>query len=188
MSSAVGISFLILEVVFITLALLMILQMGVQRLESSIGIMRDGFPPGKAAPKWSLPDLMGQMRKTPTGSQWQLLIFVDHTLVSFPELSTEINQFSMATPELEVLVVSRDDMRLCVATQEILNLQVPIVPVDQSFYERYRVRIMPFVMFLDPLGTVYSAGLVNNVAQLFNTWKMVQATAHDEDISEEVIG
>jgi len=38
MSSAVGISFLILEVVFITLALLMILQMGVQRLESSIGI------------------------------------------------------------------------------------------------------------------------------------------------------
>lgn len=187
MDFPIGISFLIVELLCIALTLLALLKTGLQRLESAVGISRDGFPPGRSVPSWQLLDLMGQERKTPTGEKWQLLIFVDHSLVSFPELFIGITHFSEGVPEVEVLIVSRDNRTLCEATKRVLNLQVPIVPVDQTFYDRFRVRIMPFAFFLNSNGVVHQLGLVNNQQQLFNMWKMTQAMIHNDDIVEEVV-
>lgn len=174
MDIAEGFIFLGVELALIFLALLAIVRTGFIRLESSIGLRRDGLPYGKTAPSWSLPDLEGHLRVTPAGDHWQLLIFVDHSLASFTELVAAINQLFATYQELEVIVLSRDDQELCEATVRVLDLRVPLVRVNQAFYDRYRVRVMPFAFILDPLGKVQWVGLAN-AYHLPYTWRMILA-------------
>src|SRR5436190_11003177 len=102
MDVAIGMIFLGLELVSIALVLLVIVRSGYVRLNSSIGIARDGFPPGKAAPSWSLADLEGHLRVTPAGDHhWQLLVFANRSLASFPELISGMQHLSQNAQELE---------------------------------------------------------------------------------------
>ena len=174
MSTGIGLLFVAIELVFIALALLAILRTGFLRLNSSIGIGRDGFPPGKTVPSWSLPDIEGRLRVTPAGDHWQLLVFANHALASFPDLVSGMNHLAATSQELEVLLLSQDSLENCRDTVEELDLQVPVVPVDAAFYERFRVRVMPFVFFLDPAGVVRWVGLVNTEAQVVHAWQMAQ--------------
>lgn len=174
MGTAIGFIFFGVEFVFIILCLLAIVRTGFVRLESSIGLRRDGLPYGKTAPGWSLPDVEGRLRVTPAGDHWQLLIFADHSLASFPDLVAEINELFATNQELEVIVLSHDDQELCEATVRVLDLRVPLVRVNQAFYERYRVRVMPFAFILDPLGKVQWVGLAN-AYHLPYTWRLILA-------------
>jgi hypothetical protein len=176
MDTALGITFLGVELALIALVLFAIVRTGFMRLDSSAGIWRDGLPHGKAAPSWSLPDLAGHLRVTPAGDHWQFLIFTNHSLVSFPDLITGIHHLAQAVQELEVLVLTRGDREYCESIVRGLNLQVPVVPVDQVLYDRYRVRVMPFATLLDPQGITRWVGLVNTEAQLFHIWRMIWAT------------
>lgn len=186
MDVAIGITFLILELVLIALILLAIVRTGFARLNSSIGIARDGFPPGKPVPSWSLPDLEGHLRVTPAGDHWQLLIFANRSLVAFPELIEGIHHLAQKAQELEVLILSYESRRECEITAQGLDLQVPLVPVDPAFYERFRVRVMPFAFFLNPGGIVRWVGLVNTEALLVHAWQMIQANAYTGGLSKEV--
>lgn len=186
MSIALGLTFLGVELVLIALVVLAVVRIGFTRLESSLGIARDGIPPGKAAPPWSLPDLEGHLRITPAGDHWQLLIFADHSLSAFPNLVAGMNHLATAVQELEVLVLSRDSRELCEATIRALDVQVPIVQVDQAFYDRFRVRVMPFALLLDPRGIVHWIGLANTEEQLFHIWRMIRATIDKDGFSKEV--
>lgn len=183
MGIVLGITFLGVGAMFIVLAMLAIVRTGLMRLESSEGIWRDGLPSGKAAPSWSLPDLEGNLRITPSGDHWQFLIFADHSLASFPNLVAGMNHLAATGQDLEVLVLSRDSRDLCEATVRALDLQIPIVQVDQEFYDRYRVRVMPFAFLLDPRGTTRWVGLVNKEDQLFHVWRIIRATVHDNSPS-----
>lgn len=176
MDVAAGITFLGAEVVLIALALLALVRTGFARLESSTGILRDGLPVGKVAPSWSLPDITRQLRSSPAGERWQFLIFADRSLIAFPSLAAGMNHLGLTTPELEVLMLSRDSRELCEATVQALNLQLPVMPVDQAFYHRFRVRVMPFAFLLDPGGTIRWLGLVNTEAQLTHVWQIIRAT------------
>src|SRR5436305_14612815 len=138
MDVAIGVTFLVFGLMFIALALLAIVRTGFLRLSSSIGIARDGLPPGKAVPSWSVPDLEGYLRVTPAGDHWQLLVFADRSLEAFPELISGIHHLSQHDQELEVLVISRNSNEDCRATAQELDLHVPIVPVDPAFYDRFR--------------------------------------------------
>lgn len=186
MDSAQGLIFLGVELVLIVLVLLAMVQTGFARLSSSIGIARDGLPPGKLAPPWSLPDLEGHLRVTPAGDHWQCLIFAEHSLASFPDLVVGMNHLAATVQELEVLILSRESRDLCEATVRALDLQVPIVQVDQAFYDRFRVRVMPFAFLLDPRGKVRWVSLVNTEQQLAHTWNTIRATTDDGGFSEEV--
>lgn len=178
MGVATGFVFLGVEFVFIILCLLAIVRTGFVRLNSSVGIARDGFPPGKAVPSWSLPDVERHLRITPTGTHWQFLIFTDHSLVSFPELIVGMKSLVQQTDDLEVLILSRDDIEICKAIADGLEQQIPVVPVDQTFYDRFRVRVIPFAFLLDPGGIVYWVGLAKTEAQLLHAWRMAQATTY----------
>jgi len=178
MEVALGVTFLGLELVLIALALLAIVRTGFARLNSSIGIARDGFPPGTTVPPWSLPDLQGHLRITPAGNHWQLLIFANRALVAFPELIDGMHHLARAAHDLEILILSYEDKEFNIVTAQGLDLQVPVVPVDFAFYERYRVRVMPFAFFLAPQGIVRWVGLVDTEAQLFHTWHMIRATTY----------
>lgn len=174
MDMTIGVAFLGLELVGVVLALLAIVRTGFARLSSSIGIARDGFPPGKAVPAWSLPDLDGHLRVTPADDHWQLLVFADHSLEAFPGLISGMHTLAQSVQELEVVVISQRGEEDCRATARELNLQVPVVPVDPAFYDRFRVRVMPFTFFLDPQGIVRWVGLLNTEEQLLHAWRMAQ--------------
>ncbi len=186
MSIALGLTFLGVELVLIVLILLAMVQTGFARLSSSIGIARDGLPPGKSAPPWSLPDLQGHLRVTPAGDHWQFLIFAEHSLASFPDLVAGMNHLAAAVQELEVLVLSRESRDLCETTVRALDLQVPIAQVDQAFYDRFRVRVMPFATLLDPRGIVRWVSLVNTEEQLSHAWRTIRATMDEGGLSKEV--
>lgn len=186
MDIAQGLAFLGVELVLILLALLAIVRNGFVRLNSSIGIARDGFPPGKSVPAWSLPDLEGHLRVTPAGDHRQLLIFANRSLVAFPDLVTGINHLAQTEPELEVLVLSNEDRDQNRVTMQGLDLQVPLLSVDQAFYEQFRVRVMPFAFFLDAQGIVRWVGLINTEAQLFHAWRIARAMIYAGSTSQEV--
>jgi hypothetical protein len=186
MDFALGITFLSLELVCIALVLLAIVRTGFARLGSSIGIARDGFPPGQMVPSWNLPDTKGHLRITPAGDHWQFLIFVNHALASFPDLLAGMHHLAQTAQELEVLVLSQQNKEDCEITAKELDLQMPIVPVDAEFYDRFRVRVMPFAFLLDPAGIVRWLGLVNTEAQLVHAWRMALATADEEYSSRKV--
>jgi hypothetical protein len=179
MDVAIGVTFLGIELAFIALVLLAIVRTGFARLSSPIGIARDGFAPGKQVPSWSLPDLEGHLRLTPAVDHWQLLVFADRSLVAFPDLIAGMHHITRAVQGLEVLLLSNESREECAITAQGLDLQVPIVPVDPTFYDRYRVRVMPFAFFLDPGGIVRWVGLVNSEAELFHAWRMTRATIYE---------
>ncbi len=185
MDGVLGVTFLGVELVFIALVLLAMVRTGFARLGSAVGIARDGFPPGTTAPPWSLSDLQGHLRVTPAGNHWQLLIFANRALVVFPELVDGVHHLARTAQDLEIVVLSSEDKESNVVTAQGLDLQVPVVAVDQTFYDRYRVRVMPFAFFLDPHGFVRWVGLVNSEAELFHTWRMIRATVPADDISKE---
>lgn len=180
MDITLGVIFLTLELVFIALTLLAIVRTGFARLGSSVGIARDGFPPGKLVPSWSLPDVEGHLRITPAADHWQLLIFANRSLVAFPEVIAGIHQVALSIQELEVLILSNEGKEDSIITAQGLELQVPIIPVDPALYDRYRVRVMPFAFLLDPYGIVRWVGLVKSGEQLFHAWHMRRATVHEE--------
>ena len=186
MDFAVGLTFLGVEVVLITLTLLAIVRIGLARLGSSIGITRDGFPPGKAVPSWSLPDLEGHLRFTPAEDHWQFLIFANRSLVAFPDLINGIHHLVQVIQELEVLILSHERREDCEVTAEGLELKVPVVSVNPAFYDRFRVRVVPFAFLLDPHGVVHWVGLINTEAQLFLAWRMSQAVIHKGDLAKEI--
>ena len=186
MDSVQGLIFLGVELVLIVLVLLAIMRTGFARLESSIGIARDGLSVGKPAPPWSLPDLAGHLRVTPAGDHWQLLIFADHSLSAFPNLVAGMNHLATAVQELEVLVLSRESRDLCEATIRALEMQVPIIQVDQAFYDRSRVRVMPFAFLLDHRGVVRWVSLVNTEEQLSHAWHTIRAMTDEGGLPKEV--
>lgn len=175
MATVLGTGFLGVALFFVVLTTLLIIRLGFVRLESAAGIGRDGLPLGKAMPAWSLPDLTGQIQKTPTLDCWQFLIFVDHALGGFPSLVTGMHTLALAKEWVEVVILSRGTKDFCEAMVRGLNLQVPVMPVASSFYDRCNVRVMPFAFLLNPQGIVRWTGIVNTQALLLHVWKVYQA-------------
>lgn len=186
MSITIGLIFLGLELVCVLFIFLAIIRAGFARLSSAIGVARDGFPPGTTVPTWSLPDAAGHTHTTPNRDHWQFLIFADQSLASFPELIAGMHHLAQKVQEVEVLVISQESRQDCQATAQLLDLQVPIVPVKRAFYERFRVRVMPFALLLDPHGIVRWVGLVNTEAQLFHAWQMSHASVNEGKAFQEV--
>jgi hypothetical protein len=185
MQMATSIAFLIVAFLLVVLVLFGIIRTGLAQLESSIGIQRDGLPPGKVAPSWSSLDLTGHLRTTPAGDHWQLLLFADHSLASFIDVVTGINYLVTVTQDLEVLVLSRESRDLCESTARVLDLEVPIVPVEQTIYDAFRVRVMPFAFLLDAKGIVRWRSLVNREAQLTHAWHTIRSLEQEHSISQE---
>lgn len=184
MATFSAIIFLIIELFLIIFAVLLIQYLGFRRLESNIGIRRDGIRYGKLVPSWHLSDISGQVHSTPAKHFWQFLIFTDHSLQSFPDLLRGVNNLSNQITPLEILVIARGSFETCYDFAQKLNLQAPVIPVDQNFYNRYKVRIMPFAYLVDPSGIVRWVGLINTEEQLVNIWELTQARVNHDFVLE----
>jgi hypothetical protein len=179
-----SIVFLGVEIALIALALLMFVSNGFGRLESSIGIMSDGIVIGKAAPAWNLLDLQGVLQRTPTHDNWQFLIFADRALGSFPLAVAGIHALSVED-NLQVLVMSRDNEEISTAVARGLNLRVPVVSVEHAFYERFRVRVMPFAFLIDPSGIVRWTDLAISEEQMRHVWHLTRKVEHEIEMIRE---
>lgn len=178
MDSSAGMIFLGAESAILFMAALAILRIGFMRLESPLGILRDGIRPGKRAPAWQELDSQGRTRGIPTRDRWQFLLFGDRSLVAFPGVVEGANYLAAHEPELDVLVLSRDSAELCHAAEQGLGLRAPVIPVSQSTYHRFNVRVMPLSMIIDPGGVVKWVALVNNAEQMIYGWETCQALEH----------
>lgn len=175
MQLAAGLALAVATLLFIALALLAVLRIGFGRLESRVGIERDGPRRGRPAPTWRLPDLSGHIQSSPGNGHWQFLLFADHSLASFPALVAGINRIHADRFGAETLIVTRRTAGLDAETAARLGIKVPIVLVDQAFYDRYNVRVMPFAVLLDPPGIVRWASVANYEEQLRRELRLAQA-------------
>lgn len=151
--------------------LVALIALGVGRLTTSVGIHRDGYPPGTRAPQWSHVDTEGQRHQVPSGGKWQLLLFADHSLRGFPTLIGGLHAFLETVKEVELLILPGGNPRLTTAVLEIFRLHVPVIPVSSDFYYRHRVRVMPFGLLVDPEGVIRATGLVNSEDAPLMLWR-----------------
>jgi hypothetical protein len=146
--------------------LLVVARIGFGRLESSLGIERDGPTLRQTVSDWQAVDLSGVVRAVPRPNCWSWLVFADHSLESFPALVCAMNHSLSSDPALQTLVLARKTAGLDSETAARLNIHAPVIPVDQSFYDRYRVRVMPYSVILNDEGMVVWKGLIHTENQI----------------------
>jgi hypothetical protein len=166
-----GILFVALGAVLILLAALATIRVALLRVESPLGRWRDGLRSGTVAPGWQLADAGGVVRRVPNGRTGQVLIFADHAIVEFPSLVTGIQQLVRGAPELEILVITRADAEVTRSACQAAGVELPIIIVDDAFYKRHNVWVMPHVLFIGLTGTVLVAGNVAEASSLSNMWR-----------------
>jgi hypothetical protein len=159
----------------VVLAAAATLRIGLLRLESKLGVGRDGLSEGTRAPAWRLRDADGVARRSPNPNAWQLLVFSDHSLKEFPRLAFGLGELAAQEEAAEVLLLARHDSDLKIeATQIVLegfDLDIPIIPVGQKLYWKYNIRVLPFLVIVDPDGIVRASGLVNEETHLMSMWR-----------------
>ena len=176
MGTGQAVGFIVVGGLFALLGVLALARIGLLRLESPLGIVRDGLPAGAPAPEWRRADTDGGLREVPAG-RWQLLLFADHSLREFPEVAAALDALLERTPELEAIIVTGRHPELATETARALGLEVPVVGVDSDFYWRHNVRVMPFVLVVDPHGRVRAGGLPNDEARLLMIWDRARLAA-----------
>jgi hypothetical protein len=171
---------MISAVVFIGVAILLcaaavlaILGVTHVAMSSPTAIAHDGLHRGLPAPAWSLPDSSGRVLMSPSDKRFQLIVFTDHSLKSFPSVVEGLKTLASETADLEILVLLRGDNAAAIGVLRLLGLgDLPVVTGTPSLYGRYNVRVTPFVMFIDPLGRVCASSLVNHDWQIMKLWRL----------------
>lgn len=168
--------FLVAEIVILLLCILLVVAVGVGRMESSVGRSEDGHSPGSSAPRWKLRDTKGHWRQTPSKHRPQLLLFADRCLKAYPslvrclnEIDEDANSDGQPSPSplrnVEILLLTLAG-RLDEGMAHELGLTLPIVAVDWSLYSRYRIQRIPFAFLVSPSGVVIARSLVGSDAAL----------------------
>jgi hypothetical protein len=165
------------------LGVLALLRVGILRLEMRVGIDRDGLPIGHKCPAWHAPDLDGNPRSVPGDGRWQILVFADHSLQSFPDVIEGIARLGAGDPDVEVLVLSSASPELSARLPRV-GVTCPVVCVDPSFYRRHDVRAMPFIFVLDADGVVRATGLASTSLAMFTLLRLGRNRVIDASSSE----
>ena len=132
MTLGLAIGFLVIGSALVLMCAIAIVRLGLMRLESPLGVHRDGLPDEARAPAWSLPDHAGEFQQVPSKRWWQLLLFADYSLVEFPKLAVGIRRLMTQDPTLQVLILCRTDLELTTRTAQILRLFVPVIKVEDT--------------------------------------------------------
>ena len=82
--------------------------------------------------------------------------FADHSLREFPDVVDGMRMLDDHHDD-DVIVVAREYARDVVGALPGLGLTCPIVVVPESLYHRYNVRVMPFLVIVDPDGKVQAS-------------------------------
>jgi hypothetical protein len=158
-------------------------------LTTSRAIMDDGMARGTVAPTWDLVDSYGAVVRSPPQSKpFQLIVFADHSLKSFPSVAQGLLNLLRTAPELEIAILMRHPSDLAEAIFCVLGLgEIPALTGSSALYGRYNVRVLPFAIFVDSDRRVRASSLVNSAWQVEQLWRLanvalgpaeVQAAGH----------
>jgi hypothetical protein len=154
-------------------------------MSGSSAIENDGLHRGLAAPAWSLPDSSGRIVRSPPSKPFQLIVFGDHSLKSFPSVIDGLKALARETADLEIIVLLPGDNAAAVGVLGLLGLGgLPVVTGKPSLYGRYNVRVTPFVMFIDSAGRVRASSLVNYEWQIMKLWRLANVPLMPEPAPE----
>jgi hypothetical protein len=142
-------------------------------MSSPTAIEHDGLHRGLAAPAWSLPDASGRILRSPPDKPFQLIVFTDHSLKSFPSVVEGLKTLASEAAHPEIIVLLREDNAAAAGVLRLLGLgDLPVVTGTPSLYGRYNVRVTPFVIFADSAGRVRASSLVNHDWQIMKLWRL----------------
>jgi len=163
MLAALFVVSVVIAAILCAAALLALLGIGHLRLSEPDAIERDGLARGQRAPAWRLTDSAGQpVSSPPPGRPLQLVVFVDHSLKSFPSVVAGLRALD-GDEDLEIVILSRGPARPAVPILAQLGLAaIPVLQGSPAAYARYNVRVMPFAIFVDSAGLVRASSLVNH--------------------------
>ncbi|HEY3980049.1 MAG TPA: hypothetical protein VGM79_22425 [Streptosporangiaceae bacterium] len=163
---AIAVAFAAVAALLCVAAALAVLGTVQVQLSGPAAIEHDGLAPGRAAPRWSLPDGAGVQRQSPPAAPLQLVIFADHSLKSFPSVLSGLRDLLAREPGLEAVVLLRGRNELAAPLLSLLGLDVPVVTGSPGLYARYNVRVGPFAILVDSTGQVRASSLVNHDWQI----------------------
>jgi len=167
------ITFIVVAVLLCAAAAMAIFGVTQVAMSGSAAIEHDGLHRGLAAPTWSLPDSSGRIVKSPPSKPFQLVVFADHSLKSFPSVVDGLRALADEAADLEIIVLLRQENKTAVAMLGLLSLgNLSVVAGKPSLYGRYNVRVSPFVIFIDSAGRVRASSLVNYEWQLIKLWRL----------------
>ncbi len=109
-----------------------------------------------------------------------MIVFADHSLKSFPSVVAGLRALR-ADVDLETVVVTRGPAAPALQVLAQLGLAgLPVLAGSPRLYASYNVRVMPFVIVVDPAGLVRGSSLVNHDWQLAKL-RQIAAIPPDQD-------
>jgi len=135
---------------------------------------RDGLAHGVRVPRWQLPDSSGRTIQSPPVLPFQLVMFTDHSLVSWPSVADGLRQL-LTEPDLQIIILLDRPNEVAGPVLTSLGLQdIPAVIGSRALWARYNVRVAPFAIFVDHEGHARASSLVNHDWQLDKLWRIAQ--------------
>jgi hypothetical protein len=175
-----SIIFIVAALFFSVATVLAVLGITHVYMAGSEAIRRDGLGHGTRAPSWSLGTCGGDtIIHSPPARQFQLIIFTDHSLRSYPSVVDGLRMLSASESErLEVVVLLRAPSKIAKPVIRLLDgmATVPVVTGSPSLYAKYNVRVTPWIIVVDSAGRVRASSLVNHSWQVTKLWQIAQIT------------
>jgi peroxiredoxin len=157
-----GLGFLVLG----ALRALALLSWRLEQLEATTPrrLGRDGLPPGKRAPNFTLPSVQGgDLSLHDFAGHRVLLVFTQNGCGPCHAIVPELNKLPGRHGDLQVLMVMRAELP---AAQHLAREAGPRFPLlvqeDLSVSKRYEVFATPFAFLIDERGVIASKGIVTS--------------------------
>jgi len=163
-------SYIVLWLIVLGLILLVLLlyrQLGIMYLGSAEGVSRDGLDRGKAAPDFNLTD---QYSNTQRLSNFRgkpaVLLFGSPHCSPCRILLPQMNDWSRAHPEVGVVWLNAASPEESLKFVSDTGAEIPVASYtpEDNLMDKYRVRVTPFMFFVDENGVIRAKGLVNTKA------------------------
>ncbi|HEY0068491.1 MAG TPA: redoxin domain-containing protein [Chloroflexia bacterium] len=179
------VSYIVLWLVVLALLVLVILlyrQLGIMYLGSAEGVSRDGLEPGTQAPDFSLTDQYGNIQR-PGDYRGRplLLLFGSPHCGPCQVLLPELHAWAADHPEVGVLWLNSasPEENARYASEKGAILPMPAHTPGDGVVERFKVRVTPFLFFLDEQGIVRAKGLANTRDALDMYYKRLRSARTD---------
>lgn len=157
----------LIVVVLILLVLLLYRQLGIMYLGSAEGVSRDGLDRGKTAPDFSLTDQYGNVQKLGNlKGKPAVVLFGSPHCSPCRILLPQLNEWARAHPEVGVVWLNAASPEESLKFVSDTGAEIPVAPYSpqENLMDKYRVRVTPFMFFLDENGVIRAKGLVNTKA------------------------
>jgi methylamine dehydrogenase accessory protein MauD len=187
------ISYIVLWVLVLVLGVLVLLlyrQLGIMYLGSAEGVSRDGLERGTRAPDFSLTDQYGELQRLNNyRGRAVLLLFGSPHCSPCRILLPQLHDWARAHPDVAVLWLNAASPEESLKFVSDTGATIPVAPYapEENLMDRYRVRVTPFMFFVDENGIIRTKGLVNTKAGVDLYYKELKTGKYPEPDQDQIV-